>query len=53
MDALILIVSILLLALPFVALFFLIRRRQESKQTKGAFPDVDSSYEGPPVIPPG
>ena len=53
MHAFTLIGSILLLALPFVALFFMIRKKQESRQTKGEYPDVDNTYEGPPIVPPG
>jgi hypothetical protein len=51
MDELLLVAELLLLGLPFVALFYLMRNKQESKQ-KGKFPDVGNEFDGPPVIPP-
>ena len=51
MDELLLIAEVLLVTLPFVALFYLMRNKQESKQ-KAKFPDVGNDFEGPPVLPP-
>lgn len=49
MEAILFIGAIVAAFLPFLLLAYVVQKRIASKQARNSFPDVDNTYEGPPI----